>query len=279
MARSRRQYRARPQDYEGTHAIDTGTAELIPHDDGQGGWTMVVNGVPSSHVHLDDPSRLDFEYMQWIGHVIDALAPAGIGIDAVHIGGAGCSLALYTAVTRPGSRQTVFELDGALVTLARQAFGLRGVDGLRLRTVEGRAGLALAGHGSCDLVVRDAFDGRRVPAHLTTVEFHREVANVLRPGGIYAANVADSSQVRDARLEAAAAREVFATVGLIAEPGQLRGRRYGNVVLLATNGELPEDLLIRRLAAGAIRARYVEPDRVAELAAGVLPRHDGGPDA
>jgi len=35
-----------------------------------GSWTLVVDGTPQSHVDLDDPGRLFFEYVQRIGHVM-----------------------------------------------------------------------------------------------------------------------------------------------------------------------------------------------------------------
>lgn len=268
-----RQHSARPDAFVGEHEVDTGTAELI----GAGSrWSVVVNGVASSYVDLDDPTHLDFEYMQWTGHVLDAFAEPEGAIDAVHLGGAGCTLAQYVAATRPGSRQLVFEVDAALITLARQAFGLRGVRGLRVRAGDGRAGLGRLPAASADVVIRDAFDAATVPAHLTTVEFHRDVFRVLRPTGVYVANIADTASVRESRVEAAAAREVFAHVALIAEPGQLRGRRFGNVLVVGSNAPLPEDALVRALAGGAIRARYVPPERVAELIAGVHPRRDLG---
>ncbi|NDL59209.1 methyltransferase domain-containing protein [Phytoactinopolyspora sp. XMNu-373] len=254
--------------------MDTGTAELVPDGDGSGGWTVVVNGAPSSYVDLDNPTRLEFEYVQWTGHILDVVAPEAAPIDAVHIGGAGCTLALYTAATRPGSRQLVFDVDAALVVLARQAFGLKNVNGLRLKAADGRAGLATLPDASADVVIRDAFDQTAVPPHLATVEYHREVARVLRPDGIYVANVADNVQVRDSRVEAAAAQTVFTDVAMVAEPAQLRGRRYGNVLILASLTPLPEDALVRRLAGGAVRARYVGGERVRELTSGHHPHHD-----
>lgn len=272
MPPSRGSDRPRPDRFAGEHDIESGTAELIADRADPGGWSIMVNGVPSSYVHLGDPTRLDFEYMQWMGHVLDAAAPPEAPLPAVHIGGAGCTLALYVAATRPGSPQTVFEIDAALVTLMRQAFGLRSVRGLRLKAADGLAGLRGLPAAHTAVVVRDAFDGAQVPRHLVTTGFYGEAARVLVPGGLYVGNVADTAQVREARIEAATALEVFAHVALIAEPGQLRGRRYGNVVLLASQAPLPEDALVRRLAGGAVRARYVEPTRVKELVAGVKPR-------
>lgn len=257
-----------------THAIDTGEAALVPDHDGEGGYLVLVNGVASSYVHLGDPTLLAFEYAQWAGSVIDVIAPEGEPIDTVHIGGAGCTMPLYIAATRPGSRQIVFEIDAALVTLVRSMFGLRQVKGLRIKVGDGRAGLADLPDDHSDVIFRDAFDEWAVPPHLTTVEYHREVSRVLRPGGIYLANIADSADVRDSRVEAAAATTVFSHVAMIAEPAQFRGRRLGNVVLLASQSPLPDDALIRRLASGAVRARYVDGPRVKELIAGVHPRLD-----
>lgn len=278
MPSSRGSDRPRPDRFAGEHEIESGTAELIADRSDPGGWTIMVNGVPSSYVHLGDPTRLDFEYMQWTAHVLDAVGPPDAPPDAplpvVHVGGAGCTLALYVAATRPGSPQTVFEIDAALVTLMRQAFGLRSVRGLRLKASDGLAGLQGLPAEHSAVVIRDAFDGARVPPHLATTAFYGEAARVLLPGGVYVGNVADTAQVRESRVEAATALEVFTHVALIAEPGQLRGRRYGNVILLASQAPLPSDVLVRRLASGAVRARYVEPERVKELVAGVRPREE-----
>lgn len=272
MPSSRGSDRPRPDQFTGEHDIDSGTAELVADRSDPGGWSIMVNGVPSSYVHLGDPTRLDFEYMQWMGNVLDAVGAPGSPLSVVHLGGAGCTLALYVAATRPGSPQTVFEIDAALVTLMRQAFGLRSVRGLRLKAADGLAGLGSLPDGYSAVVVRDAFDGAVVPPHLTTTGFYAEAARVLTSGGVYIGNVADTAQVRESRVEAATALAVFAHVALIAEPAQLRGRRYGNVVLLASQAPLPSDALIRKLAGGAVRARYVDPERVAELVAGVKPR-------
>jgi hypothetical protein len=56
--------------------VRTGVAGLVPDGDGRRGWTLMVNGVPSSHVDLDDPLRLDFEYMRWIGDLPTSPLPA-----------------------------------------------------------------------------------------------------------------------------------------------------------------------------------------------------------
>lgn len=274
MSARRSQHHPRPDVHAGQHVVDSGTAAIVPTSTSGGTWLVVVNGVMSSSVHPEHPERLDFEYMQWFGAVLDELAPAGDPMTVVHLGGAGCTMAQYVAATRPGSRQQVFEIDGALVTLARQAFGLRRHRNLRITTADGREGLARLADESVDVVIRDAFAGETVPPHLTTVEFMHDVRRVLRPAGTYVSNVADTSDVRHSRVEASVALNQFAHVSLIAEPAQLRKRRFGNVVLTASGVPLPDDALVRRLAGGMVRARYVETDAVRHMVAGTRPVRD-----
>jgi spermidine synthase len=118
-----------------------------------------------------------------------------------------------------------------------------------------------------------------VPSHLTTVEFLAEVRRVLTSGGLYLANLADDPRLGAARREAATALAAFPEVALIAEPGQLHGRRYGNVVLAASDRPLPEAALARRLASGAIRARLVDTTDVRDVVAGGRPLRDPDPAA
>ncbi|HVN12832.1 MAG TPA: fused MFS/spermidine synthase [Kineosporiaceae bacterium] len=257
--------------------MDTGRADLLPDDDSRRRWTLVVNGVPSSHVDLDDPTRLDFEYVRWFGDVLDLVAPEGTPLRVVHLGGAGCTVARYVAATRPRSRQIVFEIDAGLLGLTRRAFGLRSSPALRLVVADARAGLAGLPAGGQDVVVRDAFSGASVPSHLTTGEFLDEVRRVLVPGGLYLANLADSPRLELARREAATALGSFAEVALVAEPGHLHGRRYGNVVLAGSDTDLPWGRLERRLASGAVRARMLTTGEVRSFASGYRALHDRPP--
>ena len=84
----------------GQRQVATGIVALVPDRDGRRGWTMLVNGVPSSHVDLDDPLRLDFEYARWIAGLLDLTAPEGDPLRVAHLGGGGCTLPRYVATTR-----------------------------------------------------------------------------------------------------------------------------------------------------------------------------------
>src|SRR4051812_34716604 len=109
---------------EGRYPISQGEAELLRDADRENGWMLSIGGVPQSYVDLGDPTHLDFEYMRLLGDVVDHLGVGDEPLDAVHVGGAGCTLARYVAATRPGSRQVVYELDARLVQLVRDHLDL-----------------------------------------------------------------------------------------------------------------------------------------------------------
>ena len=268
MARRRRES-------DGLHHVDGGTAELVRDDTGSAGWTLLLDGLPSSHVDLEDPTRLEFEYVRWLGDAVDLLAPPGEPLVVTHLGGGAATRPRSVAATRPGSRQVVYEVDAALVELVRRELPLRGVRGLKVRVLDARAGIAELPAGSQDVVVRDAFTGLSVPGHLMTAQCAGEVARALRPAGTYLLNVADRAPFRLAAGEAATLLSVFAHVALVSEPAVLRGRRQGNLVLLASVAPLPVDALARRVASGPVQGRVRTTDAVRAMAGGRRPWHDG----
>ena len=131
---------------------------------------LLIDGVPQSHVDLDDPGYLDFEYVRRIGHVIDEAAPAGQPLRVLHLGAGALTLARYVASTRPGSPQLAVEVDAALVDLIRLRLPPRNPR-LRVRVGDARAELERLRPGSFDVVIADVFAGGRTPAHLTSAEF------------------------------------------------------------------------------------------------------------
>ncbi len=104
--------------------VESGTAELVGDPHRPGSWTLLVDGTPQSHVDLDDPEYLDFEYMRRLGHLADLAAPAGTPLRVLHLGAGGLTLARYIAATRPGSSQLAVESDAALAEFVRQRLPL-----------------------------------------------------------------------------------------------------------------------------------------------------------
>ncbi|GGR77571.1 hypothetical protein GCM10010252_15280 [Streptomyces aureoverticillatus] len=252
MARNKRERQAREALVE---EVDGGLAELMPDRERPRAWTLLVDGAPQSHVDLDDPAYLDFEYQRRLGHIADLVAPPGRPVHALHLGGGALTLARYVAATRPRSTQQVVERDTALVQLVRRALPLDPAARIRVRGTDARAGLAKTPDGWADLVIADVFSGARTPAHLTSAEFLADIRRVLKPTGWYAANLADGPPLAYLRGQLATAATVFPELALVADPAVLRGKRFGNAVLLGAGQPLPVAELTRRSAADPHPAR------------------------
>lgn len=254
--------------------VAQGTAKLMPDVDGERAWLLTVDGAPQSYVDLDDPEHLEFEYVRRLAHVLDCAGEPGAPLDLLHLGGGALTLPRYAAAARPGSRQDVVEFDAGLVGLVREFLPVADGTGITVHVADARAWLEAAPDASADVVVGDVFGGSRVPASLTSVEYAREVARVLRPGGVYAANLADGAPFGFLRGQLANFAAVFGELGLIAEPGVLRGRRFGNAVLLASDRELPVAALSRVCAGDAFPSRVEVGVALRRFMKGALPVAD-----
>lgn len=255
--------------------VDSGHAELVRDPDRPEAWTLLVDGVPQSYVDLSNPQWLEFEYMRQLGAVLDLAAPSRTPLQVLHLGGGALTLPRYLAATRPGSVQRVVERDAALTALVRRVLPPRAGD-FRVRAGDARAVVESTRSGRFDLVINDVYSGARMPGELATAEFASEVARVLRPGGWYAANVADGRSLDFVRGQVATLRTVFRQVCLIAEPGTLRRRRFGNLVLVAagTGGRLPVARLAGRVTRGAFPARLLHGADLDRFVGGAAPVTD-----
>ncbi|MHB1597119.1 MAG: spermidine synthase [Streptosporangiaceae bacterium] len=241
----------------GSQAGEIGRIELLADLDRPGGWMLLVDGVPQSHVDLDDPRYLDFEYARRIGHLIDLMAPEGVPIRVLHLGAGALTLARYVAATRPGSEQVAIDSYPELATLVRSRLPFP-ADAIDLRVADARAALPDLPAASFDLVVADVFAGGSTPAHLVSAEFTAVAARVLTPAGVFAANVGDGPPLTHARRRVATIRAKFRHVCVLAEPGVLHGRRFGNLVVLGSGSEFPITDLTRRLAGDPFPATVLD---------------------
>jgi len=255
----------------GRWPVAFGQAELLQDLDHDDGWLLSVDGVAQSYVDVGDPTRLEFDYVRLMGDVVDCLAPEGEPLTAVHLGGGGCTLPRYVAATRPGSRQLVVEADAPLAELVRRSFG---TVGFRLRVGDARSELPRLRQGESDLVVADVFESALMPMHVTTLEWVHEVQRLLRPGGTYVVNVADGKPLAFAKAQVSTLLAAFPHVVLLADPSVLRGRRFANLVLAASDAPLPVADLVRRASRAAGRARLVTGGDLRDFTGGAAPVTD-----
>lgn len=258
--------------------LDSGLHAVIRRDRFvAGGYELVVDGTPQSHVNLDDPSDLFFEYVRRMGHVIDRLGMPGQPITAVHLGAGALTIPRYIEATRPGSRQQVLELEPALVELVRQELPLPAGASLRIRYGDARETLGRlpAGlRGAADLLVVDIFGGARIPAHVTSAEFYELAARYLSDSGVMLVNVADGAGGAFARGQVATIGAVLTSLAVLAEPQVLKGRRYGNFVIVASRKPLPLEWMPRLMAGGPHPAAVVHDRDLRAWVAGAPVVHD-----
>jgi SAM-dependent methyltransferase len=245
------------------------------------GFELRKDGMSQSHVDLDDPTRLVFDYVRRIGDVLDVAAPAGEPLRVVHVGGAALTLPRYVAATRPRSAQIVLEPDEDLTALVRDRLPLPPRSGIKVRPQDGRAGLAALREDAADVLVLDAFADGRVPGELVTVEAFAQMRRVVAPGGLLVANLVDRAPFEHVRRALAALRQSWAEVLVSAEPATLRGRRQGNLIVVAGDS-VPAQELGSRAGTGAAPYRLLTGTAVSDSLGGGRPFTDtdtvGGPE-
>lgn len=243
-------------------------------DPADGGHVVLVDGRPQSHVDLGDPTRLVFDYVRRMGDVVDALEPAGQPLRVVHVGGAGLTLPRYVAATRPRSSQVVLEPDEELTTLVRAELPLPPRSGIKVRPVDGRAGLRALPDGRADLLVLDAYADGLVPPELLTRQAMEEVARVLAPSGVALLNVVDAAPFQVIRSTVAALTAALLHVAAGLEPATRRARRAGNVLLLGGHRPVPLASWRARASTGAAPYQVLDGPAVSSSFGGGTPAED-----
>lgn len=256
-----------PRPVAGKYRIDTGIAEVEVDPGNPNSWLLKINGVQSSHIDLADASCLEFEYMSWLVNLIEDRWSAANKLRVLHLGGGACSVARYLVHKYPGSRNTVVEIDRRLADYVREWFALPRSPFLKIRVGEAREVLSVLSENSREVIIRDVFSGRFTPAPLLTQEFVLQAKRVLSPDGMYLLNCGDAPALSNARREAATLAANFQHTAIIADPPMLKGRRFGNIVMAASDAPLATGSgLPRALLAGAMPATLWSDEQVRSFA-------------
>lgn len=230
-------------------------------------FTLRIGGTDQSYVDLDDPLRLEFDYMQRLADVLDSVSEPGQRLRVVHVGGAAMTLPRYLAATRPSSAQIVLEPDVELTAFVRRHLPLPLRSGIKVRGTDGRRGIAELRDEYADLVIIDAFVGARVPAELTTNEFLLAARRILSDHGAIMINITDRGPLGYARRVLAGVAITFPYVLLCVEPATLKGRRFGNVIIVGAATPLPYADIAQRVGRPPFPYRVLRGARLKQLLA------------
>lgn len=217
-------------------------SRVEPDREVRGAFLVRTGATQQSWVDPDDPLRLEFEYVQRISEVLRATVlrrPAEPRQRVVHLGGGGLTLPRWVAAVRPGTAQVVCEPDAELLAEVRRKLPLEKRSGIKVRETDGRSGVAAMPDSYADAVVVDAFDGLHVPGSLATAEFFADAARVLRADGVLVMNLADEAPFVWSRSCLAGLATSLRHVLVTAETAVWKGRRYGNLVAVASRTPLP----------------------------------------
>jgi spermidine synthase len=234
---------------------------------------LEVDGHAYGAVDLDDPRRLELTYLVLFGAVVEALLPAG-PCDLLHLGGGAFALPRALAARRPELDQVVAESSSAVIDLAERELGLVPSPRLTVRHDDARRVVRHQATSSVDLVIGDAFVGRRTPRHLATVAFASEIADILRPRGAYVLNVIDEPPWSHVGAHAATIRTAFPYLLAVGSPAVADLRESGNLLLIASRRPLHRGTLQWRLREAPLTIEVLSSARLAALASEAVPLRD-----
>lgn len=185
------------------------------------------------------------------------LNPQPKSILIVGLGGGTLPRAL--AQLLPDARIDVVEIDPAVVRVAARYFDFKATERMQIAEMDGRVFVRKAQREGrrYDLIMLDAFDHEYIPEHLLTREFLQEVASLMTPNSVLAANTFSSSRLYEH--ESTTYSAVF---------GTYYNLRRDNRVVLAMRSPLPAKEQVAREAQRferAFEAYEIDADRLVDL--------------
>ena len=211
-----------------------------------------------SAIDLADGYRSDILYPDYL-HLAFAAKPDAKRVLILGLGGG--VLAKRMLRDYPEVTIDAVEIDPVVVDIARRYFGLPEDDRLGVHVTDGRKFVTAAGkrvksgeQEPYDIVIMDAYYADSLPFHLTTVEFFREMNGVLASDGVVAYNIIGAVEGKRSKLF----RSIERTAGEVWRhqwtfPLKLAQKKdpraIRNIVMLATDQDLPESVIRARIAA------------------------------
>ena len=223
---------------------------VIVTEDAQGMRTLRFeeHGARQSVVKVGDPDYLALPYAKAM-HVGLAAAKDPKRVLIVGLGGGTIPQFLHRHF--PDLLIDVVELDPVVARVAKDYFGFRPDDKMRVYVEDGRKFIERSAP-VYDVIYLDAYSADSVPYALTTSEFLEATRRALAPGGVVAGNVWSSRSNKLYPSMIRTYQHVFNQVAITDVQG------VGNrIVVAAAGGEpLAKARLVRRAAEMGRRARF-----------------------
>jgi SAM-dependent methyltransferase len=158
--------------------------------------TIMWHGTTNHGGQWTDPARARdprgyYDRRGPLGNVMDVAQARG----AQNVGVIGLGAGAIAAYERPNDHITFFEIDPAVVRVARDPALFTYLSNAPNRPTvvlgDGRLELRNIPDATYDLLILDAFSGDAIPTHLLTVEALRDDLRVLKPGGLLLVHVSN----------------------------------------------------------------------------------------
>lgn len=214
---------------------------------------LTIDGLVQGGIDLNTGQPI-YEYFVLMQHLPQHLRPE---LRSALVIGLGAGV-LPQSYARQGLQTEAVDLDQKVYDLATKHFDLS--PAIKVYIEDARAFLMRPGK-TYDLIVLDVFTGDTTPEHLLSIEAIRTLKSRLTPGGMLAFNLISSLNAPDAALPSIirTIKEAFGNAQLY--PLFTGMEQAGNVILLASDGELalPDPSAFPRdmspmAAAGALEA-------------------------
>ena len=201
---------------------------------------LMLHGATVHGLESDDgPALCYYGSQSGVGVALAALRARG----PLRIGGVGLGTGTLAAYGRAGDTIRFYEINPAVITMARDHFSYLKECPAKISMVTGDARLKLAMEESqqFDLLEMDAFQGGIVPVHLLTREAFHVYVRHLEPDGVLALHLS-SHQLNLAGVARAAAREMGWFACAIEHKTKVMGERDSLWVLLTASPRVARTL-------------------------------------
>jgi spermidine synthase len=164
--------------------------------------SMTLDHLIHAYIRVDDPTDLQYDYEDLYAEITAAAVaswPPERKPRALFLGGGGFVFPRWLLQRWPDGYAEVAEIDPEVTRAAFEAFGLERNTPMKIFDLDARNHvedlLDRRRRGAMpetfDLVYADAFNHYSPPFHLTTLEFNEKLRQLMRPDGVFLANIID----------------------------------------------------------------------------------------